>query len=55
MSELKEPKPVRLITTIIYKPDSGLEDCIESLRERYGDIDYMSDVLTTNLNGESLL
>ncbi|MEQ9617636.1 MAG: DUF4416 family protein [Deltaproteobacteria bacterium] len=45
MSELREPKPVRLIAGIIYKPDSRLDDCIESLGARFGEINFISDAL----------
>lgn len=45
MSKLREPLPVKLITGIIYTPDSELEKCLESLTERFGETDFTSEGL----------
>ncbi len=45
MSKLREPLPVKLIAGIIYTPDSELEKCLERLKERLGEIDFISETL----------
>lgn len=56
MSTLKEPKPVRLFTGVIYRPDSDLSSCIEMLKEELGATDFISGELpfegTSYYNGE---
>ena len=45
MSTLKEPKPVRLFTAVIYKPGSDLSGCIEALEGELGAADFESGEL----------
>ncbi len=42
MSRLLEPKPVKLFTGVIYGPESSINECIGSLRDGIGEIEYMS-------------
>ena len=42
MSSLKEPKPVRLITGIIFAPGARIEECMEELSRGFGEEAYRS-------------
>ena len=42
MSLLLEPKSVKLFTSLIYGEGADLNECIESMRELLGEIDYTS-------------
>lgn len=43
MSILREPPPVKLIAGIIHKPGADIEECLRKMKERLGDIDFMSE------------
>lgn len=49
MSKLREPPPVKLITGIIYTPDSKLEQCMKSLAEHLGETDFTSEAFPFDL------
>lgn len=42
MSHLLEPPPVKLFTSVIYGPSSPLDECVRSLEEGIGAIEFMS-------------
>lgn len=42
MSSLKEPKPVRLITGVIFAPGANIGECMEELSRRFGEEAYRS-------------
>lgn len=42
MSSLKEPKPVRLITGVIFAPGANIGECMEELSRKFGDEAYRS-------------
>ncbi len=43
MSDLLEPKPVRLLIGLIYSEDAPVDECINKLEEAFGEIDFMSE------------
>jgi len=43
MSELLEPKPVRLLIGLIYSEDAPIDDCIKKLEEKFEEIDFISE------------
>ena len=45
MSELLEPPPVKLITGLIFKTSLPIDRCIMNLQERFGEVDFKSDIL----------
>lgn len=45
MSRLKEPPPVKLFTSLVHGPDSPLDECIRSLEEGIGEIEFSSGIL----------
>jgi uncharacterized protein DUF4416 len=42
MSELIEPRPVKLFIGLIYSEDAPVDECIKKLEESFGEIDFMS-------------
>lgn len=46
MSDLLEPKPVRLLIGLIYSEDAPIDECIKKLEERFGETDFISDQYT---------
>jgi hypothetical protein len=45
MSELQEPRPVKLIIGLIYSQNAKVDECIEKLRASFGDSDFISNRL----------
>lgn len=45
MSELRKPPPVKLFIGLIYGENAPVEECIEKLRERFGEMDFISEGL----------
>lgn len=45
MSELREPRPAKLFFSFIHSPDAPYEECIDKLRDKLGEIDFMSESL----------
>ena len=45
MGRIGEPKPVKLIMSLISSDDRLLHQVIEVLGERYGEVDFISDIL----------
>jgi hypothetical protein len=43
MSELIEPRPVKLFIGLIYSQDAPVDECIKGLEEEFGEIDFMSE------------
>ena len=43
MSELLEPKPVRLLIGLIYSEDAPIDDCIKRLEEKFEETDFISE------------
>ncbi|GBD37880.1 hypothetical protein HRbin37_00119 [bacterium HR37] len=48
MSKLIEPRPVKLFIGIIYSKDAPIKDCINILKEKFGEIDFISEVMPFN-------
>lgn len=48
MSELIEPRPVKLFTGLIYSQDASVDECIKRLGTAFGEIDFMSDEFPFN-------
>jgi hypothetical protein len=49
MSELREPRPVKLFIGLIYSEDAPVEECVAKLEERFGEIDFISERFAFNL------
>ena len=45
MGRIGVPKPVKLIMSLISSDDRLLQQVIQTLRERYGEVDFTSDIL----------
>jgi hypothetical protein len=43
MSELSEPRPVKLLIGLIYSKTAPVNECIKKLEDSYGEIDFMSE------------
>lgn len=43
MSELKEPKPAKVITGLLISPSVNQQECFEMLFRHFGDIDFISE------------
>jgi hypothetical protein len=43
MSELHEPRPVRLLIGLIYREDAPIDECIKRLEEAFGHTDFISE------------
>jgi hypothetical protein len=48
MSELREPRPVKLFTGLIYSQDAPVDECIKRLETAFGEIDFMSEEFPFN-------
>ncbi len=48
MSELIEPRPVKLFIGLIYSQDAPVDECIKGLEAAFGEIDYMSEEFPFN-------
>jgi hypothetical protein len=51
MSHLLEPPPVKLFTGVIYGPSSHLDECVRSLKEGIGEIEFMSPEMPFDFTG----
>ncbi len=43
MSELSEPRPVKLFIGLIYSKTAPVNECVKKLEDSYGEIDFMSE------------
>jgi len=48
MSELLEPRPVKLFIGLIYSENAPIDECIQKLVETLGEIDFMSEEFPFN-------
>src|ERR1700740_3053227 len=48
MSELSEPRPVKLFIGLIYSQDAPIDECIKRLETIFGEIDFMSEEFPFN-------
>ncbi len=48
MSELIEPRPVKLFIGLIYSQDAPVDECIKGLEAAFGEIDFMSEEFPFN-------
>jgi hypothetical protein len=48
MSELSEPRPVKLFIGLIYSQDAPVNECIKRLETTFGEIDFMSEEFPFN-------
>lgn len=46
MSKLQEPRPVKLFIGLVYSRKAKVDQCIEELRQNFGDSDFVSDGLS---------
>ena len=51
MSRLIEPPPVKLFTGLIYGPGSPVDECVRSLEEGIGEIDFKSGAMSFEYTG----
>ncbi|MCI0455308.1 MAG: hypothetical protein L0Y68_09990 [Candidatus Dadabacteria bacterium] len=49
MSELCEPRPVKLFMGLIYSEDAPVKEFIKELEEAFGHIDFISNLVSTAL------
>lgn len=49
MSELTEPRRVKLFIGLIYSQDAPIQECIRKLEEEFGKIDFISEKFPFNL------
>lgn len=49
MSELSEPRRVKLFIGLIHSEDAPVEECLGKLKEKFGEIDFISEKLPFNL------
>lgn len=48
MSELSEPRPVKLFIGLIYSEDAPVDECIKRFEAAFGKIDFMSEKIPFN-------
>ena len=51
MSRLQEPPPVKLFTGLIHSPESPLDECVRSLEEGIGEIEFRSSAAPFGYTG----
>lgn len=49
MSDLREPQPARLFISLIYNENAPVDECVGSLGERFGEVDFISEKFAFDL------